>query len=247
MGRLEGKVIVVTGAGRGLGEAIAHTLASEGAHVIALGRDAQRLAAATAALGDRATAIAGDLGVAADVDRIFGQIGETFGKVDVLINNAAIYDVFGLEEAEPARIRKTIDANLLAPMLCIRAATPLMRKAGGGDIINMSSESATSPYLLLSAYAATKAGLETLSRAMSAELRPDNIRVTALRLGAMKTASAEMTPEVAGRFVAANAAALKRAMSGSLIELATVAQAVVFLLTLPADSTIELLDLRPRA
>jgi meso-butanediol dehydrogenase / (S,S)-butanediol dehydrogenase / diacetyl reductase len=249
MGRLEGKVIIVTGAGRGLGEAIAHKLAGEGAHIIALGRDSQRLANAIAPLGDRATAIAGDLGVAADVDRVFGQIRETFGKIDALINNAAIYDVFSLEEAEPARIRKTIDANLLAPMLCIRAAAPLMRKAGGGDIINMSSESAESPYLLLSAYAATKAGLETLSRAMSAELRPDNIRVTALRLAAMKSASADMTPEIAQRFIAANAnqPALQRAMKGGLMELDTVAQTVLFLLTLPADSTIELLDLRPRA
>jgi meso-butanediol dehydrogenase / (S,S)-butanediol dehydrogenase / diacetyl reductase len=247
MARLEGKIVVVTGAGRGLGQVLARKLASEGAQVIALGRDAQRLADAITPLGDRATAIAGDLGVAADVDRIFGQISEKFGKVDVLINNAAIYDVFSLEEAAPERIRRTVDANLLAPMLCIRAAAPLMRKAGGGDIINMSSESATSPFLLLSTYAATKAGLETLSRAMSAELRPDNIRVTALRLSTMRSASAEMTPEVAGRFVAANAAALQRAMSGALIELDTVAETVVFLLTLPRDSTIELIDLKPRA
>ena len=247
MGHLEGKIIVVTGAGRGLGEALAHRLADEGAHIIALGRDAQRLATAIAPLGDRATAITGDLGVAADVDRIFSEIGHEFGKVDVLINNAAIYDVFSLEEADPARIRRTVDANLLAPLLCIRAAAPLMRNAGGGDIINMSSESATSPFLLLSAYAATKAGLETLSRAMSAELRPDNIRVTALRLSTMRSASADMTPEVAGRFVTANAAALQRAMSGALIELDTVAETVVFLLTLPRDSTIELLDLKPHA
>jgi meso-butanediol dehydrogenase / (S,S)-butanediol dehydrogenase / diacetyl reductase len=247
MGQLEGKVIVVTGAGRGLGEVIAHKLAGEGAHVVVLGRDAQRLANAIAPLGDHATAIAGDLGVAADVDRVFAEIGKKFGKVDALLNNAAIYDVFDLEEAEPARIRKTIDANLLAPMLCIRAAAPLMRKAGGGDIINMSSESSQSPYILLSAYAATKAGLETLSRAMSAELRADNIRVTALRLAAMKSANAEMTPEIAQRFIAANsnASALQRAMKGALMELDTVAQSVLFLLTLPRDATIELLDLRP--
>jgi len=247
MERLKGKVIVVTGAGRGLGKAIAHKLVDEGAHVIALGRDAHRLSNAIAPLGECATAIAGDLGVAADVDHIFSGIADKFGKIDVLINNAAIYDVFSLEEAEPARIRQTIDANLLAPMLCIRAAAPLLRNAGGGDIINMSSESAQSPFLLLSAYAATKAGLETLSRATSAELRPDNIRVTALRLSTMRTASTEMPPEVAQRFVAANAAALQRAMSGSLIELATVAETVVFLLTLPRDSSIELIDLKPRA
>jgi meso-butanediol dehydrogenase / (S,S)-butanediol dehydrogenase / diacetyl reductase len=247
MGRLEGKIIVVTGAGRGLGEVVAHKLAGEGAHIIALGRDLQRLCTAMAPLGDRATAIAGDLGVAADVDRVFAEIGEKFGKVDALINNAAIYDVFSLEEADSERIRRTVDANLLAPMLCIRAAAPLLRNAGGGDIINMSSESAQTPYLLLSAYAATKAGLETLSRAMSAELRPDKIRVTALRLSTMRSASAEMTPEVAQRFVMANAAALQRAMSGGLIELTTAAETVLFLLTLPADSAIELLDLKPSA
>ena len=246
VGRLEDKRIVVTGAGRGLGRTIAHRLVAEGAIVIGVARNAERLATELEPLGSRAIGLVGDLTIPADVDRIFAEIERRFGQLDALVNNAAVYDVFNLEEAEPERIRATIDANLLAPILCIRGAMPLLRKAGGGDVVNITSESVHSPFALLSAYAATKAGLETLSRALRTELRPDRIRVTALRIGALSDPERKLDPAIVGRFVQANAKVLKQAIGGRLIELDTVAGVLVDLLTLPPEAAYELVDLRCR-
>jgi NAD(P)-dependent dehydrogenase (short-subunit alcohol dehydrogenase family) len=100
MGKLDGKIIVVTGAGRGLGQAVMGRLVKEGAQVAAIGRDAARLADATGPLGGGAVPFAGDLGVAADVDAVFAAIEDRFGRIDGLVNNAAVYDVF---EIVPAR------------------------------------------------------------------------------------------------------------------------------------------------
>jgi NAD(P)-dependent dehydrogenase (short-subunit alcohol dehydrogenase family) len=245
MALLDGKIIVVTGAARGLGQAVMGKLVAEGAHVIALGRNQEALAAAAEPLGNRATSLAGDLGVAPDVDRVFAQIEAKFGKIDALINNAAVYDVFDLEEADPDRIRRSLESNLLAPMLCIRKAIPLLRAAGGGDIINVSSEASIQPFNLLSAYASTKAGLDTLSRAMNSELMPEKIRVATLRLGAMRGTGSAMSPEVVQRFMERNASALQTVASGGFMELESVSQMVVTLLTLPSDLSCVLMDLRP--
>jgi meso-butanediol dehydrogenase/(S,S)-butanediol dehydrogenase/diacetyl reductase len=247
MGRLDGKCIVVTGAGRGLGCALSRRFVEEGAQVVAAARNAERLAKAMEPLGSQVIAVAADLGEPADVDRVFAEVERRFGKLDVLINNAAIYDFFRIDEATPERIRATVHANLLAPMLCARAAVPLMRKAGGGDIINVSSESVRNPFAFLTAYAATKAGLENLSAGLRTELRTDRIRVTALRLGMMNDPEREMPADVdtLARFMQHNGAAL--AASGEMMEIDTVVRAVVNMLTSPADAAYDLVELRGRA
>jgi meso-butanediol dehydrogenase/(S,S)-butanediol dehydrogenase/diacetyl reductase len=245
MGKLDGKIIVVTGAGRGLGQAVMGRLVKEGAQVAAIGRDAARLADATGPLGGGAVPFAGDLGVTADVDAVFAAIEDRFGRIDGLVNNAAVYDVFEIEEADPERIRASIDTNLIAPMLCTRKAIPLLRKSGGGEIINISSEAALHPYNLLSAYAATKAGLDGFSRAMKGELKADNIRVSTLRLGTMRGTGTSMSPETAKRFMERNAASLLTATTGGMMELESVAGMVLTLLTLPVDLSCEQVDLVP--
>jgi meso-butanediol dehydrogenase/(S,S)-butanediol dehydrogenase/diacetyl reductase len=247
LGRLEGKSIIVTGAGRGLGRLLVTRFVAEGAQVIAAARNAERLAEAVAPLGGKAFAVPADLGEPDDVARVFAEAETRFGKLDALINNAAIYDFFRIAEADPARIRATVHANLLAPMLCTRLATPLMRKAGGGDIINVTSESVRNPYAYLTAYAATKAGLESFSTGMRTELRPDNIRVTALRLGVMDDPDRQVTMDEATQvgFFQANAAAL--AASGtSMMSFDSVAHAMMDMLTMPSDIAYDFVELRPR-
>jgi meso-butanediol dehydrogenase/(S,S)-butanediol dehydrogenase/diacetyl reductase len=244
LGRLEGKCIVVTGASRGLGLSIARRCVAEGAQIIAVARNAERLAAAITPLGECAVAITGDLAVAADVQRVFAAAERRFGKLDVLINNAAVYEMFSIEEATVERVRAILDANLLAPILCIGAATPLLRKAGGGDIINITSEGAVNTYALTSVYSASKAGLETLSRGLRAELRADRIRVTAFRLGGLKDAGA-LSPEMLARYLEANPA-VKFASPNSTIDPDSAAQALVDVLALPADTGYELVDLKSR-
>lgn len=248
MGRLEGRTMVVTGAGRGLGRTLIRRLVEEGALVIAAARDAARLEEAVAPLGGKAVAVAADLGEPADVERVFAEADRRFGKLDVLINNAAIYDFFRIAEAAPERIRTSVHANLLAPMLCTRAATPLLRKAGGGDIINVTSETVHTPYAMLSVYASTKTGLENFSVGSRRELRADNIRVTTLRLGAMGEADRDpgaAVPEAAQAFVQANAAALAAA-STTLMSFDDVASCVVDMLTIPTPVSYDMVELRPR-
>jgi NAD(P)-dependent dehydrogenase (short-subunit alcohol dehydrogenase family) len=248
MGRLDGKAMVVTGAGRGLGRALVRRFVEEGAQVVAAARNGERLRAAVAPLGDKAVAVPADLGEPADVERVFAEVERSFGKLDVLINNAAIYDFFLIAKAAPERIRASVHSNLLAPMLCTRLAAPLMKKAGGGDIVNVTSEIVRNPYAYLTTYAATKAGLENFSAGMRTELRPDGVRVTALRLGVMDDpdrGETTMDPETAQGFFQANAAAI--AASGtSMMAFESVAHAIMDMLTLPADAAYDFVELRPK-
>jgi NAD(P)-dependent dehydrogenase (short-subunit alcohol dehydrogenase family) len=246
-GAMSGQSIVVTGASRGLGRVLVKSLIEEGAQVVCAARNRARLKALCEPLGENAVDVEADLGVPADVERVFRTAEERFGKVDVLINNAAIYDFFLIENASPERICATVNANLLAPMLCTRAAIPLMRKTGAGDIINVSSEGVRIPFAYLTAYAATKAGLESFSGGMRTELRPDNIRVTTLRLGAMDDPAREVTmdEETYRGFFERNVGAMAAA-GKTLMPFEKVARAIIDMLTLPEELAFDLVELRPR-
>jgi NAD(P)-dependent dehydrogenase (short-subunit alcohol dehydrogenase family) len=183
VGQLDGKVAVITGASNGMGRGIADRFASEGANVCLLAREASRLESVAAAIGDRATPVACDVGDADSVRGAFDQIASRFGKIDVLINNAAIYRPCRVEVLSDADIAQTIATNLAGPINTCRAAIPLLRAAGGGDIVNVSSESTLHPFPMLSLYAATKAGLEAFGVSLGQELQEDDIRVTTVVQG----------------------------------------------------------------
>jgi NAD(P)-dependent dehydrogenase (short-subunit alcohol dehydrogenase family) len=117
------------------------------------------------------------------VRRAFAEIGERFGRVDILVNNAAVYRPCLVEELSDHDITTQIHTNFLGPVLTCRAAIPLLRAAGGGDIVNTSSESTLDPFPMLSMYVSTKAALEAFSRTLMTELQDDDIRVTVLVQG----------------------------------------------------------------
>jgi NAD(P)-dependent dehydrogenase (short-subunit alcohol dehydrogenase family) len=183
MGALDTKVVVISGATSGSGLGITRRFVDEGADVVLLARNKERLDDVAGSLGDRALPIVCDVGDPDSVRRAFAQIGETFGKVDVVINNAGVYRPCPVDELSDDEIGQQVATNFLGPVYVSRAAIPLLRAAGGGDIVNTSSESTLHPFPMLSMYVATKAALEAFGEVLAQELRDDDIRVTTVVQG----------------------------------------------------------------
>jgi NAD(P)-dependent dehydrogenase (short-subunit alcohol dehydrogenase family) len=182
-GLLRGKVTVVSGSTSGSGRAIARRFHAEGAEVVLLARGKERLEDEAARLGERATAIATDVGDVESVQAAFREIGERFGKLDVLVNNAAVYRPCYVAELSDNDILQQVKTNYLGPVYTCRAAIPLLQAAGGGDIVNTSSESTLDPFPMLSMYTSSKAALEAFSKTLALEVEDDDIRVTVLIQG----------------------------------------------------------------
>jgi len=178
-----GKTIVITGAGSGLGKALAQRFASEGETVILLGRTLSKVQALADELGGPALAVECDVADAGSVRTAFAQIAEVHPKIDVLINNAGIYEPFTVAEATDEQINGILNTNLRGPIYCCRAAIPMIES--GGLIINVGSESVAVPFVMLSLYQSSKAGLEMFTTALEAELEESGIRVALLRAGPM--------------------------------------------------------------
>jgi len=177
------RVIVITGAGVGLGRALARTFAADGEQVALLGRTAAKVEAVAEELGDCAMAVECDVASPDAVRKAFAAIAKRHGRVDVLINNAAIFEPFKIASARDEQIVNTIATNVAGPMLCVREALPLMHR--GAHVINVTSESVTITLPHLSVYQSTKAGLEQFSHRLYLELEPDGIRVSNVRAGMM--------------------------------------------------------------
>ena len=182
-GRLAGKVALVTGATSGSGRAIARRFVAEGADVVMLARGKGRLVDEASALGRRAIPIVTDVGDVDSVRAAFSEVADRFGKLDILVNNAAVYRPCFVDELSDADITQQVNTNFLGPVYTCRAAIPLLRAAGGGDIVNTSSESTLDPFPMLSMYVSTKAALEAFTKTLMHELRDDDIRVTVLVQG----------------------------------------------------------------
>ena len=187
-GALDGKVVAVTGASSGSGRGVAKRFLEEGATVVMLARGGERLADVAATLGERAVPIVTDVGDPESVHVAFDEIAARFGHLHVLINNAAVYRPCAVELLSDADIERQVATNFLGCVYTCRAAIPLLRAAGGGDIVNTSSESTLHPFPMLSMYVATKAALEAFGRVLAQEVQDDDIRVTTLVQGTAKDA-----------------------------------------------------------
>lgn len=188
MSALEGQVIIITGASRGIGEATAHALASHGAKVILTGRDKATLQTVAGAAGSTAEAHVCDM---ADYEAFATLVEATrrrHGRLDALVNNAGILDpIATIVDSDPAVWARNIQTNLVGAYNAIRAVLPGMIGAGGGSIVNLSSGAAIRPLEGWSAYCAAKAGLHMLTRAVALETEGKGIRIFGFQPGMTDT------------------------------------------------------------
>lgn len=180
-------VVAITGASRGIGAAAARHFADAGARVALIARDAAALATLAAEIGPQALALPCDITDFAQVEAAVAQIEARWGRLDVLVNNAGTIDpIARLAEADPAAWGRLIDINLTGVFHGMRAALPLMRRAGHGSILTVSSGAAHRPLEGWSAYCASKAGAAMLTRAFHEE-EGDWLRVMGLSPGTVAT------------------------------------------------------------
>ena len=189
--QLDNKVALVTGASKGIGEAMARGLAEFGAKVVVNSRKQEAVDAVAGAFkadGLEATGIAANMGSIDDVHALINKTIEAYGGIDIVINNAAANPVFGpLQDTDERAFDKIIDVNLKGPFELCKKAYPIMKQRGGGSIIHISSIGGLTPEDGIGIYSVSKAAIISLTRAMAQDWGADNIRVNAICPGLIET------------------------------------------------------------
>jgi NAD(P)-dependent dehydrogenase (short-subunit alcohol dehydrogenase family) len=227
MRELKGKVIVVTGGGRGLGEALCRNLAEAEAIVIAADMRwvyAKRIAEELQAAGKTVEPIEVDVADYAQVEQVISKVAEKYGRIDVLINNAGTDVTLSVEEMPVADWDRIVAVNLRGPFLMAKSVFPVMKSQGSGYIVNIASTAAKRTWANASAYHASKWGLLGFTHALHVEARPHNIKVSALIVGGMRT------PFLLERFPDIDISTLQ--------DPANVAETVRFMLCQPAETVL---------
>ncbi len=186
---MDGKVVVVTGASMGIGEAIAKVFADAGASVVLLSRDASRAEAARHRVGHtgRTLALACDVGKREDVDRALALTLQRFQRVDVWVNNAGVGLRDSVANMDPSAGRELFETNFFGTIACTQAVVPAMRERDGGAIVNISSVAGHIPLAFGALYSASKFAMNALGKAARMELKPDGIQVMTVCPGYVRT------------------------------------------------------------
>jgi len=188
--RLAGKVAVVTGASKGIGAAIARHLAADGAAVVvnyaSSKAGADKVVGEITAQGGKAVAVQGDVSKKADVDHLFAETRKTFGQLDVLVNNAGVYEFLPLEQITEEHFHRQFNTNVLGLILATQEAAKLFG-ADGGSVINISSVASTLAPPGGSVYSGTKGAVDTVTKSLAKELGARKIRVNAINPGMIET------------------------------------------------------------
>jgi NADP-dependent 3-hydroxy acid dehydrogenase YdfG len=233
-GALAGQVAIVTGAGRGIGHAVAMALAHEGATVVLASRTRQELAATAAAIresGGSALAIPADVANDGAVEAMVEQAFAELGRIDTLVTAAGTASFGPVIGTKPTDWDTMLTVNLRAVMVCCRAVLPLMVRQRRGTIINIASVAAQRPIAGAAVYTATKAGVVGFSRVLAEELRSDGVRVGVLVPGAVDTPLWDSIPHGPDR--------------SRMLRPQDVARAVVLMASLPPGASLEELTLLP--
>src|SRR5579859_102669 len=235
---LKGKVVLVTGAGSGMGEATARAFARMGCAVacIDINKEAAgRVSNELEAQGSKSLAIRCDVSDASSAQDAVELTGERFGRLDILVNCAAIDHTLSVEEMTIEQWDQVIAVNLRGPFLFARAALPLMRARQSGHIINIVSTAATRAWANAAAYHASKWGLRGFSRALGVEGRPYGIRVTTIIPGGMRTHFFDRFAEQG----------IPMPEEQNLQDPATVADAIVYAAMMPPESAMQEMIITP--
>lgn len=198
---LKGKVAFITGAGRGIGKAVAVALANEGVNVGLLARTEgalQEVAKEVEALGVKAAYATVDVSSLEEVEQAISTLTNELGKADILINNAGIGKFQSLLDMSPEEWKQIIDVNLMGPYYVTKAVLPQLIEKNGGDIINISSTNGLNGAATSSAYSASKFGLIGMTESLAQEVRRNNIRVTSLTPSTVATELAVKTDLIKG-------------------------------------------------
>lgn len=244
-----GKVVVITGAGSGLGRAMARRLAKDGHRLVLLGRSLGKVEAVADEIGAKyeggAWALSCDVGEVDSVRAAFAAIGAREPRIDVLINNAAVYEPFMIDEGTDEQVAQALDTNLAGTIHCTRAA--LGQMVEGSHVINISTRTVAEPAVMLALYQTSKAGLERFTKTLREEVAERGIRVSLLRAAGMmeEGMTMGMTPEVFARFREERA---KRKIGYNAVsQFTSVADMLPWLIDLPADVAVTELMLEARA
>ena len=242
---LDGKIAFVSGASRGIGEAMAKLLAQQGAHVIVSSRKiegCQAVADAITAAGGKATAVACHIGELEQIQAVFAQIRDQFGRLDILVNNAATNPQFcHILDTDVSAFQKTVDVNIRGYFFMSVEAGKLMREHGGGSIINVASINGVTPGNFQGIYSVTKAAVINMTKAFAKECAPQGIRCNALLPGLTDTkfASAlvknDSIREEALRHIPLKRVADPSEMAGAVLYLASDASSYTTGLSLNVD------------
>jgi NADP-dependent 3-hydroxy acid dehydrogenase YdfG len=242
--KLKDKVAVVTGASSGIGEAIAHALAKEGAEVALLARREDKLKEVSKEVqlrsGKEPLVAVTDVSDPKSVQKAIDQVKAKLGRIDILINNAGVMYLGSIAEANIADWRKMVDINLMGLMYCTHAVLPLMKQLGGGDIINLSSVSGRVVSARSAVYSATKFAVNGFSEGLRQEVHKDRIRVTVIEPGAVATELTEHIPDKSVKDAVKSWVA-----SMTALEAADIANAVIFAVSQPWHVSLNELMLRP--
>jgi 3-oxoacyl-[acyl-carrier protein] reductase len=232
MSGLDGKVIIVTGASRGIGAAAAAALAKAGATVVLAARDGKLTEAVARSIGASASARTCDVSVYAAFEALVDETKARFGRLDALINNAGVIEpIASVADSDPAGWARNIEINLTGAYHAIRAVLPGMLAAGGGTIVNVSSGAAIRPLEGWSAYCSAKAGLHMLTRAVALETAGKGIRVFGFQPGTTDT-------DMQVLIRASGVNPVSQIPRGNLTPVAHPAAAIVYLCTSAADDLI---------
>ena len=190
MAKLTGKIAVVTGASKGIGAGIAKELAAQGASVVvnysSSKEGADKVVAAITQAGGKAVAIGGSVAKSAEVDALFAEVKKTYGKIDILINNAGVYGMTPIDQVTEETINQMFSVNVTGLLLATKAALPLFSEAGG-SIINIGSIASVAGTPTMSVYNGTKGAVDSITLTLAKELGPKNIRVNAVNPGVTVT------------------------------------------------------------